>query len=1011
MAQLARIIVGAAFWACVFASPGAAQPAPETPVEEGAVALSPVETLIEDAKAQMMRAPGDALALAEEAATLAEALPASPERETQVITALWLQAEALTRTNANAAALDVAQRALDRFGPQPDFSKLYGDVLVALARAQSANDDYGAALEHFQLGFAVFDALGEDRSAAISLMGIGSVYNAAHQFERVLEYYRLAGERYSGDPALDLAAANNQANAFRELERFEEALGLYERAREIASSFNSPVLNVRIATNIASVHYSMSDYDAAEAVIDAALADAAENDPGDWIRFLWGVKAQTAFGRGDVARAQELFERAFDGQDLQTTNNLFLDFHDTAVSLYDQMGETEMALAHLRALKRLDDESRDVAAAANVALLGAQFDFATQQLEIERLQTGQLERDVTLAELRARQGVYSSLAIGFLSVMAVAFLLFHYRSMQRSRNAARAANERLSAMNARLLEANEAFEKAKLVDALVVERDAADAANATKSQFLANMSHEIRTPLNGILGMAQALEATTLDTEQSDQVETILESSRTLLAIVNDVLDLSKIEAGKMEITPIDSDVTKTVDRVCKLFETRVADKGLSFSLEIDPSLPRTALIDPVRVRQCLSNLISNAVKFTDQGSISVAVSAEPLLEDDARLIIIKVTDTGIGIDAETQSRLFSEFTQADSSTSRRFGGTGLGLAITRRLARMMGGDVALDSIVGRGSTFTLSFRAKVSQNQIAVAEESPQPMVSRGDLVGLRVLLVDDNAINRKVARAFLTPNEMAITEAVDGRDALSKLEAAEFDLVLLDVHMPVMDGPETIRRIRASGEPWASLPVIALTADAMEGDRERLLGIGMDGYAAKPIVQAELQTEMARVLAASRRHLPQGPAAQTDETSSKDLETLVAQVKASADADVAAPAEVGMPAEVFAELLSDWRQAAVSSLATIFEALEDGGEVSYADAHAAAHDCKAQAGLFGFHLLSDVASDLIVRLRDKEGLVEGAERRVAGAYVRAMLAILRSDCVGDGGEAGREIRARLAA
>jgi CheY-like chemotaxis protein len=255
-------------------------------------------------------------------------------------------------------------------------------------------------------------------------------------------------------------------------------------------------------------------------------------------------------------------------------------------------------------------------------------------------------------------------------------------------------------------------------------------------------------------------------------------------------------------------------------------------------------------VRQCVSNLVSNALKFTPSGRIDVHVAWRPVSESEA-VVFVSVQDTGIGMAPDVQARLFKPFTQADSSIGRRYGGTGLGLAISLRLAQLMGGGLSVESTPGAGSRFILTFRAEVHEavEPVRVAKHEAARPALQG-LRGLRVLLTDDNAINRQVVKLFLAPHGCVVTEAVNGQDALDKLAAAPFDLVLLDVHMPVMDGKEAIQRIRASDQPWRSIPVIALTADAMSGDREKLIAIGMSDYLSKPVDQRALVARMNAIL-----------------------------------------------------------------------------------------------------------------------------------------------------------------
>jgi signal transduction histidine kinase/AmiR/NasT family two-component response regulator len=380
---------------------------------------------------------------------------------------------------------------------------------------------------------------------------------------------------------------------------------------------------------------------------------------------------------------------------------------------------------------------------------------------------------------------------------------------------------------------------------------AAEASNEAKSSFLANMSHEIRTPLNGVLGMAQVLENEPLTPVQRESVRTILESGQTLMTLLNDVLDLSKIEAGKLDIVPVDGEIENVFRHLQKLFLPRALEKAITLSIDIDPAIPKILRFDYVRIHQCVTNLISNAVKFTVAGGVSVSVMHE-VVDGHDYLITVAVTDSGIGISEQAATRLFAEFSQADASTTRQFGGTGLGLAITRKLARMMGGDVTLTSQPGTGSTVTLTFRASPASSSKS-APAPPQSLTSRArraTLLGLKILLVDDNTINRSVARLLLAPSGVVVTEAANGKQALDRLAEHQFDIVLLDVHMPVMDGTETIGHIRAAEASWRSIPVVALTADAMTGDKERLIALGMTGYVSKPIEQRALIHEIHRVL-----------------------------------------------------------------------------------------------------------------------------------------------------------------
>jgi len=380
----------------------------------------------------------------------------------------------------------------------------------------------------------------------------------------------------------------------------------------------------------------------------------------------------------------------------------------------------------------------------------------------------------------------------------------------------------------------------------------AEQATRLKSEFLANMSHEIRTPLNGVLGMAQVLAHTKLTPDQKEQVATILDSGKTLMSILNDILDLSKIEAGKLEVTPVIGDLRHKLSRMIKLHAATAEEKGIKLQLFIDPSVPSRMKFDPVRVRQCVGNLVSNAIKFTEKGEVMVVVTSEPSDVGDTR-VIVHVSDSGCGIPADKVDRVFESFSQADGSTTRRFGGTGLGLPITRKLARMMGGDVTVVSEPGRGSVFTLKFLTEVGDvihlNE-AVLPKPAAPVTKREGLGGRRALVVDDNGINRRVARTFLEHYGLVVSEAADGNEALEALDYEPYDIVLMDIHMPGLDGAEAFKRLRNSGSLNRVVPVIALTADSMRGDREKYLAKGFDGYVAKPIDERSLVTVIGHVL-----------------------------------------------------------------------------------------------------------------------------------------------------------------
>jgi signal transduction histidine kinase/ActR/RegA family two-component response regulator len=738
------------------------------------------DALTASVKAEMQSDPEDAVSRSRTALAYARRAK-SPQME---VTALWLMGEAYSRIVQHQRAAEILGQASRLAKKTVPGTQLYADVLLSEGGALYTVGQIGRALSDLRRAHDMFRDLGDTRSRAKSLIMIALVYATANDHESALKYFGQAIDVYRADPGLSVAIYNGRGIALRELKRYAAAEAELVKGLALAREMKSPFIYAQILTNVADVRLARNNLAGAQRAINEGLALSAKPEAAAHRSGFVSLAAQAAFQRGDIVAAERLIAQRFAGENLTKTLPPDRSAHDIAYQIYTKLGRTDLAIKHLAALKRLDDQATDIARSNSAAIASAQFDFANQELRIAQLKAADLQKTIAFERARARTQQWMFLG----TLLIIAMLIVGIVMIRRSRNA--------------LARTNTALAKAL----------------AAKTEFLATTSHEIRTPLNGILGMTQVMLADAkVDPPTRERLSVVHGAGMTMRALVDDILDVAKIETGRMTIEQAPTDIRRTITDAARIWEEQARHKQLGFTLDLD-NAPGWAIADATRLRQIIFNLLSNAVKFTATGHVSVAAE---VLGDRWRLV---VADTGIGIAPDKHDVIFEAFRQADTGTTRQFGGTGLGLSICRNLSRAMGGDVTVESNEGEGATFVLDLPYESAASDEAVATP------------GSGVLVVDHNPITRAMFKALLAPVGGAVTFAATGEEAAEVVESQPPATILIDdATLRTSDDPVAAVRALAGRAPAARIALLGPAIDPAE--QAMLCDAGVSRFITKPI------------------------------------------------------------------------------------------------------------------------------------------------------------------------------
>jgi signal transduction histidine kinase/CheY-like chemotaxis protein len=726
------------------------------------------------------------------------------------VEAAWLKAQALSRMGRNQEALDIVEPAIIEANNIKVKDSLLGDLIFTRAGINRILGNLTKSTIDIQKSIQLFQNSNDNQGLSKSYILIASVYSNAGNYKKSKDYYDQAISLGIQDKFTKFVLFNNIGGLERSEKKYIQSADNFRRALLIAKEENYPeYLELSIVTSLASVEISNKRYSIAQSYINRGNQLSRSDNLTQERIFLEAVKAQFLADKGNYKEAAIQFDRAFSSIDFSKTGPQFNYFHQLASDVYIQTGRYDLAVKHLRAFKRLDDQARDLMVNTNSALMAAQFDFANQDLKIARLQADQLKKDAELARSRNRIVL---IVLGGLAI-TVGLLGFNFLSLRRS-------SRRITSANTQLSQANQSLETAL----------------KARSEFLATTSHEIRTPLNGILGVTQVLLSDPgLNADVRDRISLMNGAGETMRALVNDLLDMAKIESGTLTLEKGETDLNGLLDDAVRLWTDKAREKGLDLVIDRGGA-PGRILEDGPRLRQIVFNLLSNAIKFTEAGSVRLYAGVEA--GGTGERLILGVADTGIGIPADQLDAVFESFQQVEGGVTRRFEGTGLGLSISRRLAEAMGGTLGVESQMGEGSTFTLI---------LPLVRASAAAAASAAASSGV-FLIIEANPLTQSVLKSIAAPLGLPIDTASSPEAAAQVLATGHVSALLVDA---AALGPDRTARMAAiAGLVAAGARGLAVTWPSPDPeDIEAALAAGAVKVIAKPISAARL-TETLRTL-----------------------------------------------------------------------------------------------------------------------------------------------------------------